>query len=238
MFSTIWHTLFFDPVYNILVFFIDVLPSFDVGLAVVISVIIVKIILLPVALKASRTTQIIKKIQPELNELQKKYKDKREELALHMLEIYRREKINPFSPILILLIQLPIIFALYFAVRSLPEIQTELLYGFIKIPEMVNMVFLGIIPMDAKHLGLALFAAITMYIQAKITVPAKEEKKKNEQSSFSGDLQESMRMSMLYVMPVMIGVASYTLTAVFALYFTISNVTSILQELYVRKKLP
>ena len=237
MFSTIWHSVFFDPVYNILVWFIDVLPSSDVGLAVVVTVVLVKLLILPVALKASRTTQIIKKIQPEITSLQEKYKGKSQELSMHIMEVYRRENINPFSPILVLLIQLPVIFALYFSVRSLPTIKTEILYSFVKIPDTVNMLFLGYIHMDARHVGLAMLAAITMYIQARVTLQKAEPVAKDAAPSFARDMQDSMRTSMLYVMPVMIGVAGYTLSAVFALYFTISNITSIAQELYTRKRI-
>lgn len=236
MFSYIWHTVFFDPVYNILVWCIDTLPSSDVGLAVIVTVVLVKLLVLPVALKASRTTQLMKKIQPELQAIQEKYKGKSQELSAHMWEVYRREKLSPFSPFLVLIIQLPVLFALYFSVRSLPAIKTEILYGFVKVPETVNMLFLGQIHMDTRNLALAILAAVTMYIQSRITLP-KVESTKREEPSFARDMQESMRTSMLYVMPVMVGIAGYTLSAVFALYFTISNITSIAQELYTRKKL-
>ena len=62
MFSYIWHTFFFDPVYNILVFFIDVIPGGDVGLAIIATVIVVKLILLPVSIKAIQTQKIMKEI--------------------------------------------------------------------------------------------------------------------------------------------------------------------------------
>ena len=237
MFSFIWHTFFFDPIYNTLIFFVDTITTHDVGLAVIATVVLVKIVLLPIALKASRTNQLMKRVQPELKAIQEKYKDKREELALHLMEVYKREKLNPFSPLLILIIQLPVLFALYFAVRSLPDITSSLLYTFVPTPDVVNMFFLGSIPMDARHMGLALLAGITMHFQARVSLPPKEEKKKDAKPDFAQDMQDSMRTMMLYVLPVTIIVFGYSFAAVISLYFTISNLTSIAQELYVRKKI-
>ena len=237
MFSYIWHTIFFDPIYNTLIFFVDTIRLHDVGLEVIATVIVVKVILLPIALKASRTNQLMKKVQPEIKAIQDKYKGKREELALHLMEVYKREKLNPFSPLLILIIQIPVLFALYFSVTSLPDIKSELLYTFVPSPETINMLFLGTIAMDARHMGLALLAGITMHLLARVTLPPKTEKKEGEKPDFMQDMQDSMRTMMLYVMPVVIVVFGYTFAAVISLYFTISNLTSIVQELYVRKKI-
>ena len=199
MFSFIWHTFFFDPIYNTLIFFIDTLSTHDVGLAVIATVIVVKIIILPIALKGSRTNQLMKRIQPELKAIQEKYKDKREELTLHLMEVYKREKLNPFSPLLILIIQVPVLFALYFSVRSLPSITNDILYTFVPTPEVINMLFLGSIPMDTRHIGLAILAGITMHFQARITLPPVEERPKNAKPDFAQDMQASMRPMMLYI---------------------------------------
>ena len=66
MFNYIWHTFFFDPVYNGLVFFIDVIPGGDVGLAIIATVIVVKTILLPLSIKAAKTQRVMREIEPKL----------------------------------------------------------------------------------------------------------------------------------------------------------------------------
>ena len=78
MFSSIWHLFFFDPIYNSLVFFLDVVPHGDVGLAIIFTVILVKVALLPLSLKAVRTQLIMRDLEPRLQEIKEKYKDKRE----------------------------------------------------------------------------------------------------------------------------------------------------------------
>lgn len=235
MFSTIWHTFFYDPVYNLLTFFIDVLPSADVGIAVILTVIVVKIVILPLSMKATRTQMIMRTIEPELKELQKKYKDDREALARHTLEVYRRVKVNPFALFGVLLIQLPLVIAIYFSVMTLPDISTEFLYSFIPNPEVVNMLFLNTISMDSKSLGLAILAGFTAYLQTKYMLPKRAPRAKDAAPDFKEDFADSMSFSMRYVLPIIIFIFSYSLSAVIALYFTVSNVATIVQEWYVKR---
>ena len=86
MWSFIWHTFFFDPVYNALVFFIDVVPGGDIGLAIIFTTILVRLVLLPLSLKASKTQQAVRELEPKLKEIQEKYKDAKEELGKKLLE--------------------------------------------------------------------------------------------------------------------------------------------------------
>ena len=150
MFSFIWHTFFFDPIYNCLVFFIDVVPGGDVGIAIILATLVVKTVLLPLSLKAARTQYVMREIEPELKEIKEKYKDKREELARATMDAYKNAGVNPFSSILLLFVQIPIIIALYFSIARgggvpLPDINTSLLYSFIPNPETVSMLFFGVV---------------------------------------------------------------------------------------------
>ena len=77
MFSSVWHTLFFDPVYNGLIYFVDIVPGGDVGVAIIFVTIVVKVILLPFSLKATRTQLAMREIEPEMKEIKEKYKDKK-----------------------------------------------------------------------------------------------------------------------------------------------------------------
>lgn len=241
MFSTIWHVFFFDPIYNSLVFFIDVVRGGDVGLAIILTVILVKVVLLPLSLKAARTQLIMREIEPKIQEIKEKYKDKREEQALRMMQIFQEAKINPLSSIFLLLIQIPIVIALYLAVYSgggikLPEINTALLYSFIPVPENASMLFLGMLDIAAKSLPLALLAGITQYIHTALSLPKPTPRDPNKEPNFKDDLARSMHIQMRYVMPVLIFFVAYSISAAIALYFTVSNLMAIGQEYIVRKK--
>lgn len=239
--SYIWHTFFFDPVYNSLVFFIDVVRDGDVGLAIICTVILVKLLILPLSLKAIRTQIIMRELEPKLVKIKEEYKDKKELLAIKTMEAYRDAKINPFSMIFSLLIQIPVIIALYFAVSRgggipLPEINTSLLYSFIPVPDTVNMVFLGFMDITAKSALLALLAGITQYIHTHLSMPPLKPRDPKAAPNFKEDFARSMQVQMKYVMPVLIFVAAYTISAAIALYFTISNIMAIGQEYVVRHK--
>ncbi len=239
--SFIWHTFFFDPVYNSLVFFIDVVRGGDVGVAIVCTVILVKTVILPVSLKAARTQLIMRDLEPKLAQVKEEYKDKREMQAIKTMELFREAKVNPFSSILLLFIQIPIIIALYFAVYSgggvaLPAINTAILYSFIPTPETVNMIFLGFMDITQKSFFLALLAGVTQFIHTNLSLPPQKPRDPNAEPNFKDDFGRSMQMQMRYVMPVLIIVVAYTISAAIALYFVISNLMAIGQEYVVRHK--
>ena len=241
MFSYIWHTFFFDPIYNSLVFFIDIAPNADVGLAIIATVIFVKSLLLPISIKATKTQKVMREIEPKLKEIKEKYKDKREEQAKAMLEIYREAKINPFASLLLFIIQIPILIALYFSVYSgggiaLPAINVDLLYSFLPIPDIVNMNFLELIDIKDKSLLLAVLAGLTQFWQVKIMMPVLAPRDPNAAPDFKEDFMRNMNIQMRYVMPVIIALVSYTLSAAIALYFVVSNLFAVAQEYYVIKK--
>jgi YidC/Oxa1 family membrane protein insertase len=239
--SSIWHTIFFDPIYNSLVFFIDVVRGGDVGIAIICTVVLVKTIILPISLKAARTQLIMRELEPKLAKIKEDYKDKREIQAVKTMEVFKDAKVNPFSSILLLFIQIPIIIALYFAVYSgggikLPEINTALLYSFVPVPEMVNMIFLGFMDITGKSLVLALIAGVTQFIHTHLSLPPAKTRDPKAEPSFKDDFARSMQLQMRYVMPILIFVVAYTVSAALALYFTISNIMAIAQEYVVRHK--
>jgi len=241
MWSFIWHTFFFDPIYNGLVFFIDVVPGGDVGIAIILTTVVVKVILLPLSLKAARTQRLMKELDPKLKEIKEKYKDKREELARATMDVYKDAGLNPFASILLLFVQIPIIIALYWAVSQgggapLPAINTDLLYSFIPTPETVDMLFAGLIDMAGKSLPLAVLAALTQFVHAQMSFPKPEPRKEGAEPNMKEDFARSMQMQMRYVMPVIIGVVAYTISAAIGLYFVVSNLVAIAQEHFVKKE--
>ncbi|MCR4285791.1 MAG: YidC/Oxa1 family membrane protein insertase [Candidatus Kaiserbacteria bacterium] len=239
--SFIWHTFFFDPIYNSLVFFIDVIPGGDVGFAIICTVVLVKTVILPISLKAARTQLAMREIEPKLTEIKEKYKNEREVQAVKTMELFREADVNPFLSILLLFIQIPIVIALYFAVYkgggvALPEINTILLYSFIPTPEAVNMIFLGFMDITMKSLPLAVLAGVTQFIHTHLSLPPQKPRDPKAEPNFKDDFARSMHIQMKYVMPILILVVAYTISAAIALYFTISNLMAIAQEYVVRHK--
>lgn len=240
MWSFIWHTFFFDPIYNGLVFFIDVVPGGDVGLAIIGITVVVKVILLPLSIKAAKTQKLMRELEPKLKEIKEKFKDRREEMARATMDVYKEAGMNPFASILLILFQIPIIIALYFAVYRgggvpLPDINTDLLFSFVSSPETVNMMFLGLIDMAGKSLPLAVLAAATQFVYAQMSLPKPEPKKDGAAPNFKEDFARSMHVQMRYVMPLIIGVVAYTISAAIGLYFVVGNLVMIAQEFLIKK---
>lgn len=241
MFSTIWHTLFFDPVYNGLIFFIDIVPGGDVGIAIIVVTVIVKVILLPLSLKAARTQLVMRELDPKIKALKEKFKDKREEHARAMLELYKDAGVHPLSGVLVLAIQIPIIIALYLSVLrgggvSLPDVNTTLLYSFVPVPSVVSMLFFGAIDIAARSLPLAALAGITQFIHTNLSLPKPSPRDPDAKPDFKEDFARSMQLQMRYVMPILIFFIAYTISAAIALYFLVSNLAAIAQEYIVRSK--
>jgi YidC/Oxa1 family membrane protein insertase len=242
MFTFIWHTIFLDPVYNGLVFFIDVIPGGDVGLAIIATVIVVKFLLLPLSIKAVKTQKIMKELEPKLKDLKEKYKDQRKEQAKAMMALYKDAGMNPFASILLLFIQIPFVIAIYFAVSKgggipLPGINTDLLYSFIPNPTTVSMEFLGHFDITQKSLLLALFAGLTQFFSTRLSMASMPLKDKDPEAApnLKDDFARNMQFQMKYVMPIFIIFIAYSFSATIALYFVVSNLVQIAQEFYVRK---
>ena len=238
MFINFFKITIYEPLYNGLIFLINTLPMFDVGVIVVVFTLIVKIILFPLSKKAVKTQIKMKEIQPELAKLKETYKDDQQQYAMKMLEMYKENEVNPFSTIFLTLVQIPIIICLYyvFLKSGLPSIQAELLYSFITVPEVVNMNFLGLIDVAGKSHVLALLAAITSFYQMKFSVPIPQTTTKPGES-FKDDLARSMSIQMRYVFPVIVYFIAYTISGVIAIYWFTSNIFTIGQEIYTRKHL-
>jgi len=236
MISNLFNTFFYEPLYNGLIGLMSLIPWADVGVAIIIFTFLVKLILFPLSQKAVRTQAKMKKLEPRINEIKQKYKDKAEQAAKTM-ELYKEEKLNPFSGILTLFIQIPIIFALYFIFLrgGLPEINTEILYSFIKVPTNINMSFLGLLDVTEKSFFLALLAGATQFFQARLASPKVGPKKENP--TLGEDFARSMSLQMKYVFPFIVFIIAYNISAAIAIYWATSNLFMIGQELYVKRSI-
>ncbi len=237
MIGGLFNTFVFIPLYNALVFLVSVIPFADLGLAVIMLTIIVKLILFPLSLKAVRTQFAMRALEPRLKEIKEKFKDKREEQARKTMALYKESGVNPFSSVLLILIQLPIIFGLYwvFVRGGLPDLNLDILYSFTPIPEMFNMQFFWVSDIAEKSAILALLAGATQYFQIKLTLPPLKERGKTP--SLKDDLARSFHLQMRYMMPIIVVVIAYAISAAIALYWTTSNVFAIGQELFVRRRI-
>lgn len=237
MIGNIFSTTVSTPLYNALVLLLDILPSANLAFAIIILTAFVRLILFPLSKQAVLMQIKMREIDPELKKIKEKHKDNREAQALAMLELYRAHNIRPFSSILLVLIQIPIIIGLYFVILrgGFPAIDPSLLYSFVAVPESVSTAFFGIDVME-KSVVIALVAAIAQYFQAKYAMPKPPERKAGAQPSFKDDFARSMHIQMRFVFPIIIFGIAWSLSAAIALYFATSSLFTIGQELVLRKR--
>jgi YidC/Oxa1 family membrane protein insertase len=230
---TLWNTIFYQPLYNGLFFLVDILPNNSLFIAVIILTFLVRLIISPLSYKAIRTQLKTKQLQPKLKEL-KKIKDKQEQ-ARKTLEVYKEHGVNPFSSFLLILIQLPIILALYWVFRDGGvEVDPTVLYSFVQEPQMIVKTFLGF-DLAEKSIILAFLTGFTQYIYLSIssTMKQSDEEPETEQEKMMNMVQKSMK----YFMPVMITIFAYVVGGAVALYWFTSNIFMIIQERFIQKKL-
>ena len=232
MIGALFHTIIYNPIYNGLVYFIDVLPSHDAGVAVIIMTLIVRVILFPLSRRAIQAQIAMKKVAPEIEAIKAKLKDKPAEQGPAIFALYKERNIKPFAGLLLMLVQLPILIGLYWAFThgGLPKINTAILYAFVHAPDGVNMHFLGIVDMSKRNIVLALLAMITQFTYTRLSMGPRGEKTAAEES-FSNDMAKSFDLQARYVLPLMVGVIAFSIAAAAPLYWVTSNIFMICQEL-------
>ncbi len=237
MISSFFNTVFYQPLYNGLIYLMGILPFFDAGVIVILFTIIVKLIMFPLSIKATKAQIEMKEIEKDLQKIKEQYPDKQIQTQ-KTIELYKEKNINPFAGFFVLLLQLPIIIALYqiFLKSGLPTINIELLYSFVSAPLSIKMSFLGLIDIAGKSVVLALFAGVSTYFQISYATPItnKDESVKSK-PSMQDDVMKMMQTQMKYVFPVLVTFISWSVSAAVSIYWITSNVFTIGQELYIRK---
>ncbi len=230
-----FNVILYQPLFNALVLLYEYLPGRDFGMAVIALTLIIRLLFYPLMVQSIKAQKALSELQPKIQEIQNKYKDDKEKQARATMELYQKEKINPFGGCLPLLIQLPILFALYrvFWQGFQPEAM-GMLYSFVPHPGAINPTFLGIINLGEASLVLAVLAGIAQFFQTKMITPKtpKSKKEGGQMAQFSGMMQKQM----LYFFPIFTVFILWRLPAAVGLYWVITALFSILQQYLIFKK--
>jgi YidC/Oxa1 family membrane protein insertase len=231
MIHGLWNTFLYQPLLNALAFLVSIIPGADLGIAIIVLTIIVKLVLFPLSQKALENQAAMNLLTPELEKVKKSGASK-EEQAVLTFELYKKHKVNPLSGCLVMIPTLIIIIALYRVFYSGISFDPKLLYSFVHVPQHVNMIFLGIVNISKKSVVLAILTAASQYLQAYF-MP--QPNLSSSENSLQNSLAKSMNMQMKYVLPFFIGFIAYIGSGVVALYFITSNIFAVGQQIYVRK---
>ena len=209
----------------------------DIGASIVLITIVVKSFLLPLNLSAMKGQYVMKSLEGEMKEIKEKYKNNPQEISKKTMELYKREKINPLASLFVMIIQIPIFLALYFVFSKGVHADANSLYSFVSFPDVLHIDAFGVLDVTKKSLIVAVLTGISAYVLARRqTVSMKSDKKPHEET-FQDHFMKSMRVQLLYVLPVIIGVSSYVLPSALGLYWITNNVVSYFQDIYIKHHL-
>ncbi len=231
----LFQVIFYQPIFNLLIFFYDAIPGKDIGISIILLTILVKLILWPLSAKALKSQKALADIQPKVEELKKQYAGKKDELAKAMMALYSKEKVSPASSCVALVIQLPVFIALYRALASgLKSSGFELLYPFVKNPGTIHPSLLGFLDLAAPSVALALLAAITQYFQAKMMVTRQQPK--GTPGAEDEQVLAAVNKQMVYMMPAFTLFLGFKLPGGLALYWFMTNLLAVAQQAYFFRK--
>lgn len=241
----IWGTFFYQPIYNLLIYVVSNIPGYNLGFAIIILTIIIRLILFIPQQRALQSQRKLQEIQPRIKKLQEQYKNNQQMLAQQTFALYKEYKVNPFGSCLPLLIQLPILIALFFVIQNgLNPDNVFLLYQPLKNFDvsLINVNFLGILNLTQNEIYvLPLTVAALQFIQMKLSTAGRKTKKKEhpakegkEKEKKGGKAEMEMATNMMtYFLPVMIALFTASTPSGVGLYWGVSTLFGIGQQLYV-----
>lgn len=218
----------YRPLFNALAWLYQGIALEDLGLAIILLTLAVRILLFPLFHKTVKHQQITQNLQPQIKQIQKKHKDDKETQAKEILGLYSDHKINPLTPLLALIIQLPIIFILYrIFINGFSNGALDLLYPFIELPTSPNQTLLGLVDLTEPSVLIALVAAALQYAQGKLSLA----KSKGESRA------EKIGRKMVFIMPAITLVILYNLPAGIGIYWATTTLFSVFQQYLVSRTL-
>lgn len=235
---SIFNEFLYRPLFNLLVFLYNTLPGSDIGIAIIAVTAIVKLVFWPMTGKAVKSQKALQEIQPKIKEIQEKYKDNKEEQAKKLMEFYKENKVNPMSGCLPLLVQIPILIALYQVfLKGFDPSSLSALYSFIHNPGIIDPIFLGFVNLSLPNKVFAVLAGISQFLQAKMTMP-KKVKLPNAPKSSDEFMSQAISKQMLYFLPVFTVLISWKLPSGLALYWIVTTLFTLIQQYVIMRSNP
>jgi len=221
--------IFYQPVLNLLVFLYNTVAFQDLGVAIILLTVAIRLIFWPLSRSSIKSQKALQDLQPEIEALKKKYGSDKAELSRATMELYKNNQVNPFSSCLPLLIQLPFLFAVYQVFRDGLGNKLDFVYSFISRPALINTFSFGFLDLAKPNIYLAVLAGLAQFWQAKMMVTAKPPV--NTPGSKDESMAAIMNKQMLYFMPAITIFIGLSLPGGLTLYWFVLTLLTALQQL-------
>lgn len=215
--------LIYKPLLNGLVWLYDTVALHDLGLAIILLTIVVRLLIYPLFHQGIKYQRVVQALRPELDKIKAKHKNDREAQTKATLELFRKHKLNPLAPLLSLPIQLPLFLGLYVIfLNGFGETIAPWLYSLTPNPGELNQTLFGLINLKEASPIMAALAALAQYFQGRL--------------AFTSSTAPAMRIVMLYFLPGLILAALFKFPAAVGLYWLTTTVFSIIQQIIVNRR--
>ncbi|MEK7452558.1 MAG: YidC/Oxa1 family membrane protein insertase [Patescibacteria group bacterium] len=234
----LYHTYLFQPIFNLLIFLYNVIPGADVGFSIIALTIIIKFALWPLMSSSLKSQKAMQQLQPKLDALKAEHGTNKEALSKAMMALYQNEKVNPLASCLPIIVQLPVLIALYqVLLHGFDGSLLDQLYPFVHNPGHINNMFLGLIDLSKNNGVLAVLAGAFQFVQTRMLMHRQPPKQvASSKGAEDESMLASMNKSMMYMMPLMTVVIGFNLPGGLTLYWVTVTLFSIAQQWWVFKQ--
>jgi YidC/Oxa1 family membrane protein insertase len=235
-----YSTFILEPIVNALIFFYSLFN--DMGIAIIILTILIRLILFPLSNKALITSRKIQEIQSKIDKIKQDFKNDKEKQAIETMKIYKEANINVVLPFLNIFLQILVLFALYKSLvisQNLNDVLPKL-YSITPHPDNLTHKFLGLIDLSAPNVYFAFIAALATYWQIKISPSASPQatqsnQKQGEFGEFK-QMAQKMTKQLNLILPLITFLAASKFSSALSLYWIVSTLFTIGQEYYIKRK--
>jgi YidC/Oxa1 family membrane protein insertase len=238
MFTQIYNAVVYHPILNLLVVLYKVIP--DIGVVIIIVTILIRLALAPSFHKSLKSQKEMNALQPKLNAVREKHKDNKEAQAKAMMDLYKEHKISPFGSCLPLLLQLPILIALYQVFSKALTNHLTGLYSFVHFTGTINPKFFNLIDLSKAGWGngmiswpgivLAVLAGVAQFWQSKMMMP------KADSTTVQDSTTRIMQAQTTYFLPLFTIYIGTRWPAGLPLYWLVTTLFSVAQQYYIMRK--
>lgn len=240
-FTKLFRVFIMRPMLNFLVFVASLLPGYNLGVAIIVLTLVVKFALFFPTQHALEGQKKLQKLQPKLEELRKKHKSNPQVLNQEIMKLWKEHGVNPLQSCLPMLVQFPVLIGLFYVIRdgATLELSRHLLYGPYKdLSWSFGTQFLGLDLVEPSKRVLPPLLVVLQFLQMKLSfaIAKKKRLQRGDGKKDHPSQQEMQQRMMLYGLPIMIGVFAFQFPAAVSLYWAVSTVFAVGQQLVVNRK--
>ncbi|HUY69692.1 MAG TPA: YidC/Oxa1 family membrane protein insertase [Candidatus Tyrphobacter sp.] len=227
--SNLFNLILYQPLFNGLIILYNSIAFRDLGAAIIILTIIIRLILAPFFHRSLKQQKALQSLTPHIKKIQEEHKNNKEKQTQAMLELYRAHGVNPLSSIYLLLIQFPILYALYRVfLNGLNNKEFSLLYSFVSRPTVLDHSLFGLMNLQSPSVFIAILAAAAQYFQGLLAVPKAHPGEKLGQA-------EMMAKNMAIFMAGFTFIILFRFPSALGLYWLTTALFSLAQQIIVNR---